>query len=231
MKAVLRRAKARLLGLRHARRPGPYVIASNDYGLYCLPRRALHRPACQHILRGRIWEAETLKFLIDNAAGDIVHGGTFFGDFLPALSRAYDRVWAFEPNPDSFKCAELTVRLNDLDNVELRNSGIGAASASVSLQTEREGVYLGGGSFVVEQPGDVRLEAIDDIVPSERHVGMIHLDVEGYEAPALAGARKTIERCRPILVLENLPGPVEGYEVRMRFNDNHILFPLTNSRP
>jgi FkbM family methyltransferase len=231
MKALLRRAKARLQGLTRARRRGPYLIASNDYGLYCLPRRALHRPACQAILRGRVWEAETLKFLIDNAAGDIVHGGTFFGDFLPALSGAYDRVWAFEPNPDSSKCADITIRLNELTNVELRNSGIGAASASVSLQTERDGVYLGGGSFVVDKPGDVRLEAIDDILPYDRHVGMIHFDVEGYEGPALAGARKTIERCRPILVLENLPGPIEGYEVRMRLNDNHILFPLTNSRP
>jgi FkbM family methyltransferase len=231
MKALLRRVKARLQALIPAGRRGPYLIVSNDYGLYCLPRRALHRPACQAVLRGHVWEAETLKFLIDHAPGDIVHGGTFFGDFLPALSRAYDRVWAFEPNPDSFKCAGVTMRLNDLENVELRNSGIGATAASVSLETERDGVYLGGGSFIVDKPGGVRLEAIDDIVPPDRHVGVIHLDVEGYERAALEGARKTIARCRPLLVLETLPGPIDGYEERMRLNDNHVLVPLTNSRP
>jgi hypothetical protein len=60
---------------------------------------------------------------------------------------------------------------------------------------------------------------------------VIHLDVEGYERAALEGARKTIARCRPLLVLETLPGPIDGYEERMRLNDNHVLVPLTNSRP
>src|SRR5689334_8014173 len=124
MRTALRRAKAKLQSLRRAKLPSPYVIAANDLGIFCIQRNALHRPACQAVMRGQVWEAETLQFLVDNAAGDIAHGGTFFGDFLPSLSRAYDRVWAFEPNPASFKCAEVTVRLNDLENVELRNSGL-----------------------------------------------------------------------------------------------------------
>ena len=33
----------------------------------------------------------------------------------------------------------------------------------------------------------------------------MQLDVEGYEQQALAGAMRTIIRCRPILILENLP--------------------------
>src|SRR6185503_2832313 len=120
MRAVLRRAEAKIQSLRSANRPGPFVIAANDLGIFCIPRNALHRPACRAVMLGQVWEAETLQFLVDNAAGDIVHGGTFFGDFLPALSRAYARVWAFEPNAESFKCAELTIKLNELANVELR---------------------------------------------------------------------------------------------------------------
>lgn len=204
---------------------GPYLIAANELGVYCLPRKALHRSACQAILRGRIWEAETVKFICENAAGDIIHGGTFFGDFLPALSQAYEHVWAFEPNPDSFKCAEVTIRLNDLPNVTLRNSGMGAAIGTASMCTERDGLYLGGGSFIVEGPGETRIETIDSLIPPDRHIGMIHMDVEGYEGPALEGAAETIRRCAPIIVLETVPGAIEGYEQSRTLNANHVFVP------
>jgi FkbM family methyltransferase len=222
---MFERIRQRLHAARLVMQPGPYLIASNEHGLYCIPRKALHRPACQTVIRGRVWEAETVQFLIENAKGDIIHGGTFFGDFLPALSRAYDRVWSFEPNGDSFKCANLTIGLNDLTNVELRNSAMGAACGTASLITDEGGEYLGGGSFVVDVPGDIQLEAIDEVVPPDRNVGIVHLDVEGYEGAALAGARQTLQRCRPILILETVPSPIDGYEERMMLNDNHVLFP------
>ena len=225
MRALLNRLRL----LDQPRLRAPYVIAANAHGTYCLPRKALHRPACQAILRGRVWEADTIRFLVEEANGDIVHAGTFFGDFLPALSRAYERVWAFEPNPDSFKCAEITVRLNDLPNVGLRNSGLGRAEGVASMTTERDGIYLGGGSFIVDRPGGIRMEAIDAIVPSDRHVGVIHLDVEGYEGAALEGARETIGRCRPILVLETVPGPIDGYRETGTLNANHVLRPAEAS--
>jgi FkbM family methyltransferase len=224
------RAFIRQLRLRTAPKfPGPYIIASNELGIYCLPRKALHRSACQAVLRGRVWEPETVQFLYDNAEGDIIHGGTFFGDFLPALSRAYEHVWAFEPNSDSFKCAEVTIRLNDLSNVSLRNSGMGAAKGTASMCTERDGLYLGGGSFIVEGPGDTLIESIDSVVPQDRHIGMIHMDVEGYEGPALEGARETIRRCQPIIVLETVPGPIDGYDQKQDLNANHVLMPRGRS--
>ncbi len=140
-----------------------------------------------------------------NASGDIIHGGTFFGDMLPAFSRAFDQVWAFEPNADSFKCAEITLRLNDISNVTLVNAGMGAREHRAALTTEQNGQYLGGGSFISEEPGDVRIVRIDDSVPADRPIGVIHLDVEGYEGEALAGALETIRRWRPLILLETIP--------------------------
>ena len=40
---------------------------------------------------------------------------------------------------------------------------------------------------------------------SERAVAVIQLDVEGHEQEALAGATRTIARCRPLIVLETPP--------------------------
>jgi len=46
---------------------------------------------------------------------------------------------------------------------------------------------------------------IDDQIGAERSVGIIQLDIEGYETEALFGARRTIARCRPVLILETEP--------------------------
>ena len=156
-----------------------------------------------------------------------MHAGTFFGDFLPAISRAYDRVWAFEPNPDSFKCAEITVRLNELKNVQITNAALGRSDGSASLRTERDGEYLGGGSFVVDEPGETRVHSLDSLIPADHQIGMIHLDVERFEGPALEGARRTIARCKPVIVLESVPEIIWdlGYREVRRVNRNYVFAP------
>ena len=47
--------------------------------------------------------------------------------------------------------------------------------------------------------------SIDDVIPAEREIGILQLDVEGYEKYALSGGLSTIRRCLPILILEVLP--------------------------
>jgi FkbM family methyltransferase len=195
------------------------TVATNEHGAYCVPRSSRRRPAAQAILQARVYEPDTIDFLRGvDPASDIVHAGTFFGDFLPALARSRSDgaiVWAFEPNLESYRCAQVTTLLNDLPNVVLTHAALGAdAGTAVIVTSNRAGVPLGGGSHVIEDAsslGDgasherVRLASVDDTVAGDRRVGVIQLDVEGHEQPALAGAMRTIERCLPVIVLEAVP--------------------------
>jgi FkbM family methyltransferase len=190
-------------------------IAYNEYGGYCVPLASLHRPAAQKILAGAVWEPETIDFLVAlGKGGDIVHAGTFFGDFLPALSASTSgTVWAFEPHPENFRCAELTLRLNALENVELVKAGLGDRKATVSMEISNvRGRPLGGASRIIDASNlergrtvDIGIVTIDAMIPPDRKVAVIQLDVEGYEQLALAGALETIRRCRPVLVIETVP--------------------------
>ena len=165
-------------------------------------------------MRGGVWEPETLDLIArECGSGDIVHAGTYFGDFLPRLSRAAGpdaTVWAFEPSAEHYRCAQITLIINDVSNVVLTNAGVGAQPDSGALRvTDERGLSLGGGSRIVPA-GDVRdagfqpvsIVAIDDAVPRDRHVTVLQLDVEGYEHEALEGARATLERCRPLIIVE-----------------------------
>jgi FkbM family methyltransferase len=222
-------------------------VAYNRYGGYYVPISGLHRPAALRVLTGDVWEVPTLEFIARHyTGGDIVHAGTFFGDFLPPLSRmaAEGRtVWAFEPHPESCRCAGIAVPINQLHNVRIINAGLGEITGSQQLATtDFQGTPLGGASQMLpnredawEPRGDqsalVEIVAIDEVVPADRVVSIIQLDIEGYEQQALSGAMRTIERDRPILIVETLPAeewvaqylmPL-GYRMTERILENAVL--------
>ncbi len=220
------------------------LIASNEHGLYCVPCASLHRPVAQLTVASQVSERATLELLCaSDSAGDIVHAGTYFGDFLPALSASRGEgalIWAFEPGNENHRCAQITVELNGLQNVVLSHAGLSAQPKRALLATgDSSGVPLGGMSRVVTDPTrarwwdteEVELLMLDEAIGRERHVATIHLDVEGHEQQALEGGLELIARCRPLLVLETLPSqewlhqrlePL-GYRGQAQVDLNHVL--------
>lgn len=224
-----------------------FILASNKYGAYCIPASAAHRPAARVVIAGEVWERDTVEFMTANCkSGDIITAGTFFGDFLPALSvaaAAHGTVWAFEPNPESYRCAAITALLNDLRNVKLTNAALGENTETRRLVVrDFTGRALGGASQIADVNGNVGnrgrdtvpvdVVAIDDAVPATAAVSILQLDVEGFEEFALAGAINTIERNRPFLILETVPKPESKaagfleslkYRVVERLSENVLL--------
>ncbi|HXS72717.1 MAG TPA: FkbM family methyltransferase [Rhodanobacteraceae bacterium] len=190
------------------------TVSYNKYGGYCVPWSSRHRPAAQRVLAQEVYEPQTIEFMCAHCAdGDIIHAGTFFGDFLPALSRAVargSRILAFEPNMENYRCARITVEINACANIMLGNAALGAGAEELQLRTvDSECTPLGGASHIIDggltdmdhtQP--VRVVTIDSTVEPGRPVSIIQLDVEGYEKEALSGALETIRRCHPIIILE-----------------------------
>jgi len=219
-------------------------IAYNKYGGFCVPLSSNHRPAAQKILSGDIYEPNTIEFLTSNSkGGDIIHAGTYFGDFLPALSRSLApdaKVWAFEPNRENYRCALITICINEIQNVVLTNAGLGEQRDSRAMViSEVSGRALGGASQIMRKGKEISSEheeivqivTVDEMIPLDRTVSIIHLDVEGYEKHALSGALKTIQRCRPIIILESLPEDdwmnknilCRGYQISGKVHSNTIF--------
>lgn len=189
------------------------TIAYNEHGAYCVPNSALKRPAAKKVLQGQVYEPETISFMSKHHQDkDIVHAGTFFGDFLPALGAACNEkqiIWAFEPNPESYACAKITATINCLSNVRITHAGLGEKNTNASFQTHNDsGIALGGGSHFSSNRNDglsINITSIDHHILRNRDIGIIQLDVEGFEIQALKGAIQTIKRCHPILILEQFP--------------------------
>ena len=97
-------------------------VAFNKFGGYCVPLSAVHERVVKLILEGQVYEPDTIDFMLKNCKGaDNVHAGTFFGDFLPALSAGVEsdaKIWAFEPTKEFYKCAASTMQINSITNID-----------------------------------------------------------------------------------------------------------------
>jgi FkbM family methyltransferase len=189
-------------------------ISVNQHGFYCVPEAYARREIPRVLARGAVYEPATLALLCARAracGGDILTGGAFIGDFLPGLAAALApgcRLVSFEPNPLSAEAARRTIALNRLSRVDLHPVAVGARPDTLSLQLARAG---GGAAAararIVADPQEgetlpVPVVTLDSLIAPGRPVSVLHLDVEGHEAPALEGATRLLREARPLVVLE-----------------------------
>ncbi|MCB9809988.1 hypothetical protein H6781_00125 [Candidatus Nomurabacteria bacterium] len=133
------------------------TIAYNKYGAFCTPNLHKDDTPVQAVYRGEQYENITMQYISSlNFSGDIIHAGAYFGDSIPALSsfmRNNALIWAFEPNPLSFRCAEITILLNNISNVRLHNFGIADSNHTLNLlTTSQDGMrQLGGTARLVKE--------------------------------------------------------------------------------
>jgi FkbM family methyltransferase len=112
-------------------------------------------------------------------------------------------VYAFEPQRIVFQILCGNIALNELGNVEALQKGVGRSSHRnriVALDYGAQNNY-GGLSIGGDRGEKVEIIAIDDLELSR--IRLIKIDIEGMELEAIRGAKNTIERCRPVLYVEN----------------------------
>ena len=195
-------------------------IAYNDFGGYCLPLRAcLSRPV-QTVLRGEVHQPETIALIAQHCGtGDVLHAGTYFGDSVPAIAHALApsaRLWAFEPNPEYYRCAAITKIINQLDSVELIKAALDSETGAADLVVTVNDADAGPNGWIASRPPfwlknapprtttatvPIRVTTIDATIPADRNLSVIYLSVSGTEPQALQGGSTTIARCKPVVVV------------------------------
>ena len=142
-----------------------------------------------------------------------VDGGAFVGKWTINLAKVFDRVIAFEPQS---AYAE-KLRLLQMPNVEVFNSALmdrsGRGRFIVPPRSSGKPATDKSTTVIRDNAGEVVIVRLDDI--ALKSCGLIKLNVEGCEALALEGARRTIKRFRPVVIMEEasdkkLPDPYKG---------------------
>lgn len=155
-------------------------------------------------------ESLQLKTLMSlNLTGStVIDIGANKGIYSFWMSRAVGatgRVLAFEPQPEMIEYIEHKKSAFRLGNVTIYNVALSSSPGIASLRRQRIGD--GSASLQLDRSHDdsqeisVDIKPLDDIadIPS---VSFIKCDVEGHEIKVFEGARKILERHRPVVQFE-----------------------------
>lgn len=129
-------------------------------------------------------------------------GGTNIGVYTLTLARAGADMLAFEPNPPIADRARRAIALNGLDaRVRLRIAALGerpgVARFETAAQPENAHLAASGGIEVPVTTLDEEIAALGWTA-----LDFVKLDLEGGEADALRGARRTLARTSPLVMSE-----------------------------
>jgi FkbM family methyltransferase len=117
------------------------------------------------------------------------------------------RVYAFEPDSDTFSKLKQNVGLNEFNNIELFHTALGAFHSKAQLFKLYES-NPGANRILSHNPDSsvgsetVEIQALDSFESRLEIVHLIKIDVEGFELFVLQGAARIINRFRPILFVE-----------------------------
>ena len=122
----------------------------------------------------------------------VIQAGGNAGLYPLYLSERFTTVITIEPDKQNYDCLTL--------NIEGRNifplfGALGDQSRKVGISRHPEN----SGASQVCSGGEVSMFTIDEMGMDP---DFIQLDIEGFEYPALQGALETIERCHPIIMIE-----------------------------
>lgn len=141
--------------------------------------------------------------------GTIVDVGANIGIYTLESSLAVGpagHVISIEPIPSNAKSLKKSVKLNKITNVTLIEIAVGESAGSAKLSL-RSGANFG--MFTIAPVSDgkslnVEVRPIDDLLEERGilFVDLIKMDIEGSEYRALRGAMKTLQRCRPTILIE-----------------------------
>jgi FkbM family methyltransferase len=198
--AILVKKPQQKAGINRPRRHG--IFAFENISRYLPPSLVLREIAWRYYWHGEA-EVRLLRQLVRPNC-NVVDVGAASGNYTYHLSRLSPRVYAFEPNPVWVRwlrrCSPRNVTIFD---VALADS---SGNATLSIPQDRDGISLEAATLGDNFPPEsceripVQQRTLDEY--NLDNVGFIKIDVEGHEMAVLRGAQRTLERSRPVLLVE-----------------------------
>jgi FkbM family methyltransferase len=127
--------------------------------------------------------------------------GAHVGLWAYHLATHFEQVRAFEPISMNFEC--LTKNVTSRPNVVCEQLAVSDRDGDLYMRHVKVKSF----AFHVEDAGDIPVNCITIDSLNLDAVDLIKIDVEGHEYQALLGATETIERCHPVIMIEEKLDP------------------------
>lgn len=158
----------------------------------------------KHFLRnGRVWEKHLVELFPKyvKPGSTVIDAGAHVGVHTLTLARLagpQGRVYSFEPQRKIYRELVFNLRLNGVRNVVPLRYALGDTTGIAEMSSATLGNE--GGTPVGKGGDRVELRPIDSF--GFRNVSFMKIDVEGFEDHVLEGAKLTIAKNRPVILIE-----------------------------
>jgi len=121
----------------------------------------------------------------------------------------YEKILAFEPNPESYKIC--LAKSEEYANVQVQNYGLWNESTEMNFDNNAN---PGAAHITTDHTASVKIKTIqlDEVLKGEKAT-FIKMDIEGAELNALKGAKETITKYRPTLAISMYHKPEDIWEI------------------
>lgn len=130
--------------------------------------------------------------------------GAHVGLWTMQIRKRFETTEAFEPVEQFWRCfLENVATLQPASLVNLRVCALGAAHGRVAMKidpADSGGTHVAGN---VDSSSGVEMRTLDSFCFDD--VDFVKIDCEGYEHHVVEGARATLERCHPCVIVEQKP--------------------------
>jgi len=133
----------------------------------------------------------------------IIDCGAYIGDsaFIFEKELSPKEIICIEPDEKNFEILLENIKLNNL------NEKIKPLKCAISDKEAKGEIHLStsmGGYIIETEKGKVQISTIDNLIFNQfksQNVGLIKMDIEGYELLAIKGAKETIKKFKPVLII------------------------------
>ena len=135
---------------------------------------------------------------------NVIDIGANIGLHSVRFSSKFKKVFSFEPVSSNYECLEKNTET--FENIERFKSGLGEDTKIETISIPKNSNNCGAYSIVdfvnyedelVEE--QIQIKKLDDF---NLNADLIKIDAQGFEVPILKGSIDTLERCKPVLILE-----------------------------
>ena len=165
---------------------------------------------------------------------DIIDVGAFVGDTAILLAPlTTGNVISFEASEENFSLLLKTIELNGCNNVIPEHLSLGSKIGTFEFDFNGSMTKaIGLSSRETIHNETVAMTTLDKYCSDHNiSVGMIKVDIEGYEQEFLKGAKETITRDRPILLLSIYHNPSDFFDIKPMIESWNLDYRFSIHKP
>lgn len=198
------------------------------------------------IFKSGLYEEEISSFLLQLPwqDGDIMLDvGANIGWYSLLLARQVPQqisIYAFEPEPDNFRCLQYNLKKNNIQTVSAFQLGISDKAATKTLHLYKKSNTGRHSMLNINGPNTITVDtlSLDQFLNQEQldvgQVKLMKIDIEGFEYFAFLGARGLLARL-PYIMAEYSPGYMRngGLEpaelLRLLYGFDYVPYGITEA--